>query len=204
MKQLPIILSALALLGVIALLIMYSNMRKNFGPTNRVAVTTSDSTDQPQTHVIGYFQMDSIDQKYTYLGQVRDQMKRNEANASSELENLKKNAVNRVAQLEKRAPTMSQQEFESAQKEIQQLQVNIQQREMKLSQDLQEKQLRLMKDVNNEIESFLKEYNKDGRFQFIFSKGGGDQIYFADSTLDITNDVLAGLNARHESKQKKD
>ncbi len=200
MKQLPLILSSLALVGVIVLGVLFS---KNSSTEPATSAIVTDSTGKVEHAVIGFFQMDSIDQQYKFLGQIRDQIKRNEVNATNELENMKKSAMNRVAQLEKRAPTMSQQEFEAAQKEIQQLQMNIQNREMKLSQDLQEKQLKLMQDINNEIEAFLKEYNKDGRFQFILSKASGDQIFFADSTLDITDDVLKGLNERHESKQEK-
>jgi outer membrane protein len=46
--------------------------------------------------------------------------------------------------------------------------------------------------------SYLRDYNKDKKYQFIlgYSKGGG--ILLANDKLDVTNDILKGLNERYK------
>ena len=41
----------------------------------------------------------------------------------------------------------------------------------------------------------MKEYNKDKNYSYILATGTGlDYLFFKDSTLNITSDVIKGLN----------
>lgn len=53
--------------------------------------------------------------------------------------------------------------------------------------------------LRDSLRSFLADYNKDGRYKMILSRSG-DNILYADKSLDITNDVVAGLNKRYKKK----
>jgi len=46
--------------------------------------------------------------------------------------------------------------------------------------------------------AFLKEYNADGRFQVILNNQGKDNVLMAAEGMDITEDVVAGMNARYK------
>lgn len=48
--------------------------------------------------------------------------------------------------------------------------------------------------VHNDLIGFLKEYNKNHGYDFIFGYQRGSGILFASDSLDITSDVLKGLN----------
>jgi outer membrane protein len=52
----------------------------------------------------------------------------------------------------------------------------------------------MKEDILSRIQNFLKDYNKDGKYDYIFSYEPGFMFY-KDSSLNITNDVIAGLNA---------
>ncbi len=54
--------------------------------------------------------------------------------------------------------------------------------------------------LRDSLNNFLNEYNKDGRYKMILSKSG-DNILYADKALDITNDVVAGLNKRYKKSK---
>jgi len=77
---------------------------------------------------------------------------------------------------------------------------------VKMQQDLQALQERLSNEFDAEtakynnamrdsITSFLKIYNQDKGYSLVLSKAG-DNMLLADPSLDITNDVVAGLNKR--------
>lgn len=196
MKNLSTILSALALVGVIALFAMQLS-----GNKPKPVAGKANNNGGPHTHgMIGYFEMDSIEQHYSFIKEVREQLKRQEENITSELEGTKRSYMGRIQQLQAKAPTMSQQEGEAAQAEINQMQMNLQQKEAKLAQNLQEKQFKMMQEINTKITEFLKGYNEEKKFAYIISHQPGDFIYFTDSTLNITADVIKGLNEAYKKK----
>lgn len=80
----------------------------------------------------------------------------------------------------------------------------------KKQQDLQELQARLENELvmenqknsvmfSDSIQSFLRDYNKDKGYSVILSKVG-DNILLIDPAMNITDEVVAGLNARYAGK----
>ena len=197
MKNVGTILSGLALVGVAILFYLHFGSSKASTKPNQ----GQNAGAAPSPGSIAYFEMDSIEQHYDYVKEVREELKRQEANITNELNTLKKSYMGRVQQLQEKAPSMNQQEGEAAQAEINQMQLSMQQKEAKLAQELQEKQFKMMQEINNKISEFLKTYNASKRYSFILSHAPGDFIYFADTTFNITAEVIKGLN---QTKEKKD
>ncbi|MCC6762395.1 OmpH family outer membrane protein [Phnomibacter sp. MR] len=194
MKNVSTILSILSLAGVAGLFVMqFAGGSSTSKSANAAAKTDSHTHGQ-----VGYFEMDSIEQHYAFVKNVRDQLKKDEDNITAELGGMKKNYMGRIQQLQAKAPTMSQQEGEAAQAEINQMQMTLQQREAKLTQDLQEKQFKMMKEINDKIADFLKTFNANKKYAYIISRSPGDFVYFADSTYNITDEVIKGLNAAYK------
>ena len=81
--------------------------------------------------------------------------------------------------------------------EIQKEQQELQELEAKLSQDIAMELQNINLQLADSLTNYLKEYNADGRFQMILSNTGKDNILMAADALDITNDVIEGLNARY-------
>ena len=84
----------------------------------------------------------------------------------------------------------------------------------KLEQDLQTLSNKLQTELMNEneknslmlrdsINAFLKEYNKSKGYSMIISNTGFDNLLYADSCYNITQEILVGLNARYSSPAKK-
>ena len=152
---------------------------------------------------IAYFDMDSVENKYTYIKEVRDQLKVKEQGISAELNGLQKSYMERVQQLQAKAQSMSQQDGEAAQAEINQMQQKLKQREAELTQGLQGDQFKMMQDINKRIEEFLRTYNQQRKYAFILSHQPGDFIYYKDSLCNITSDIVDGLNTALATEKKK-
>jgi outer membrane protein len=59
-----------------------------------------------------------------------------------------------------------------------------------------------MEDLRKRINDFLVEYNKTKSYSLIFSTSSSVNVLFhKDSTLDITNDIVAGLNAAYNKSK---
>ena len=50
------------------------------------------------------------------------------------------------------------------------------------------------------IMDFLKEYNKNGYYQYIFSYAFGSNLLYANDSLNITKEVLNGLNEKYNKE----
>lgn len=66
-----------------------------------------------------------------------------------------------------------------------------------LAMQLQEEEQVMYRQVLNEVMSYLEEYNMDYNYKFIFSNSFGGQLLYTDKSLNITSDVLVGLNEEY-------
>ena len=71
-------------------------------------------------------------------------------------------------------------------------------------QEIQEEQVVMMNQLGDAIQTFVDKYNEEKQYAMILTNNGGAPVLTADPTLDITEDVLAGLNDEYiKSKSKK-
>jgi outer membrane protein len=198
MKNISTLLSALALIGVAIL--FYLHFSKGEGQKRAVASVSNskDSTD----FRIAYFDIDSLQQNLKSFKEAEEQIKNKENNIKNQLTELNNRNQRRLQELQAKAPTMTQEQGEAAQRELAQLTQQFQQRELQLDQELKRLQMDLMTEVQKNVESYLKKYNQQKGFSFIVAYRPGEFIYYRDSTLDITNDLVNGLNKEYAPKKK--
>ena len=71
-------------------------------------------------------------------------------------------------------------------------------------QEIQEEQLVMMNQLGDAIKTFIDNYNAEKQYAMILTNSGGSPVIAADAALDITEDVLAGLNDEYiKSKNNK-
>jgi len=195
MKNVNTVLNIVSLAAIAALFFLFF---KSGDPGNAVTHTKKDTSGVNNATSIAYFEMDTVERHYNYIKDVQEQLKGRQQAITNELNSTKKSYMTRIQQLQSKAATMSQQEGESAQAEINQMQSELQQKEARLSQELQEQQFKLMQDINKKIEEFLQTFNKNKRYTYILSHSPGDFIYYKDSSNNITDEVIKGLNEEYK------
>ena len=71
-------------------------------------------------------------------------------------------------------------------------------------QEIQEEQLVMMNQLGDAIKTFIEKYNAEKQYAMILTNSAGAPVITADAALDITDDVLAGLNEEYiKSKNNK-
>ena len=71
--------------------------------------------------------------------------------------------------------------------------------------EIMEEQTVMMNQLADAIKTFLDKYNEDKKYAMILTNQGGAPVITADTTLDITDDVLMKLNEEYiKNKNKKD
>lgn len=72
----------------------------------------------------------------------------------------------------------------------------------KLQTNLMEEEQVMNRQILDYITKYLEENKSQFPYQFIFGKSFGSVVLFGDSALDITNQVLAGLNQKYQGEKK--
>ncbi|MEO6637185.1 MAG: OmpH family outer membrane protein [Ginsengibacter sp.] len=173
--------------------------------SNRKASAQKVSSSSPQKlesfSNVAYIDLDSLQNNYTYYQKIKGEFEKKQTAANNEISGLQKKYQNRAMQLQQKGPTMSQQEQESAMQEINKMQQDLQEKKQSIDNDLYNTNSKMKEDILTRIQNFLKDYNKDGKYSYIFSYEPGFMFY-KDSTLNITPDVIAGLNELYAENKK--
>lgn len=91
----------------------------------------------------------------------------------------------------------SQEQFDAAQAKLQKQQEQLQAFSEKIELEMSEAAADYQNVLRDSLYSFINDYNADGRFQMILAKSG-DNILYANPALNITNEVITGLNKRYK------
>jgi outer membrane protein len=163
-------------------------------------VTKADNASVPGDFRIAYFEMDSIENSFSMVKDVKRELGKEEERMNNEMASLEKSYRNKIALFQKQAQTgMSQVQSESANREVLQLQESIRGRKQELDSKYQDLYMRKMRDVKTKIEDFLKDYNAQKGFSYILAYEPG-LFYYRDTAYNITNDVILGLNQLYKKK----
>jgi outer membrane protein len=71
-----------------------------------------------------------------------------------------------------------------------------------LSQQLMQDEMQLNDSLYNKITQYIRGYSKD-KYDMVFGYSKGAGILYAQDSLEITKEVLAGLNKEHPKKEAK-
>lgn len=199
MKQLSLILSiAATLISGFLLVKQFSGNAK----TDQPAVSAEKVSDSEQDFKIAYFDIDSLQNKYQFFKDALGELKVKEEAMNNELSSLERSYQKKISEWQQKGSTMSQSEADAVQREYAQMQQNYQQRRLTLEQQLESLKMDYKKNIKNKIEIYLKEFNKDNRYSYIISYEP-ELMFYKDTTYNITNELIEGLNAEYKNKEKK-
>ena len=105
--------------------------------------------------------------------------------------------------VKKHGNAITQQMAEEFQTQLMQQQQRIDEKKQSLTQRLSEKSYRTMDEIQKQLKDFLAEYNKQKNYTYILTTGTGlDYMVYKDSSLNITADVVSGMNDRLKKDKK--
>lgn len=176
-------------------------------PDIEVAGTTAPPASTRDTSAlndarIAFFSMDSVEQNYALVKESADRVKAEGRRLESELGKEMQRAQARAQELAGKDHTYSTQaQLQADQEEFQKLEMRIQELRMSSQGKIEELQIQMLTKISEEVEDFLKGYNQQAGFDYIFSIQDGGQIWVGNEQLDITGDVVQGLNERHTARK---
>ena len=152
---------------------------------------------------IAYVELDSLNEKITYIKEKRRALEAEQKVIESEWQRSMRSLEAQRDNFVKRGDAITQAEAEKFQGQLMEQQQKIEANKQNAAQRLSEKSYVFMDDIQSKLKTFLKEYNKDQRYMYILTSGTGlDYMIYRDSTLNITDDVIRGMNEKMSSLKK--
>ncbi|MBX9892258.1 MAG: OmpH family outer membrane protein [Chitinophagaceae bacterium] len=192
MKNLTIALNAVLVVAVAVLFYLHFSGTKAGAPA-----TGGNNAAAANGFRIAYFEMDSIENKFDYFIQIREGLRKVEQQKTAELNSLKSAYLSKLKGYQEKGQTMTQAEQANATADLQQMERNYSLKEQAASQELQDEQLKKLTDVKKKIEDYLKVYNAQKGYSYIFSSAP-EFMYFKDTVYNITDEVVKGLNQQYK------
>lgn len=203
MKQLPLILSSLSLIGVAILFGMKTKDQKK----SRQVITTKDSTGKEITLSatrIAYVDIDTLEAHYDYFKKKKSEFEARQKNIDGELERMANALQNEYIALQKKAQKgeLSQSEGEAAQQKLMQKQQDLEIKRQSMGNKYLKDQEDFNKEIHDNLHAYIEKYNEEKGYDYILSYSKDGSILFANQDLDITNDIVKGMNEEKFTPKK--
>ena len=198
MKKAPLIISIVALLGVILLFI-----QQNSSSAPKKVNKKNDS----EIVNLAYVKLDTLIEAYHFYNTKKTELMVDGQSKQQDLEarykSLQRRAYEIQSQVQNRmmTPTRAQKKQEVLAREEQQIMMDKQTYELQIMEANQD----LMKQILDSVKNYVKIYNEDYGFDLVITNDTlGSTVLYAQDQMDITSDIIEGLNARYNGGEVSD
>ena len=196
MKNTSLILSVISLVAVVVfgiLTLTNGGKKADVKAEGEAAVAAADKG------AVVYVDLDRILMEYDMANDLRSVVETKVQNIQAEVnrrgKKLEKDVMDFQNKIDKGLMTRSVAEVQG--QKLQQQEAEFNNYAAQKQQEIQEEQVVMMNQLGDAIQTYITKYNEEKQYAMILTNSGGAPVITADAALDITDDVLAGLNEEY-------
>ncbi|NTD99799.1 OmpH family outer membrane protein [Agrobacterium tumefaciens] len=191
----------LGLFAAAALITAFSACQNKDAKTTETKKTDSTTAAVSVNEKIVFVNQDSLLTKYEYYKDLKNKFEKKTKDAQSDLQSKQQAYQREVTQYQQSAGTLSADQRKSTEERLGRKGQELQAYQQNAGGALQNEQAVETEKLYDKVAGYLKTYSKEKGYKMVltFSKGNS-AILFADESLDITSEVIKGLNAEYTKK----
>ena len=169
----------------------------HFSGNKPASLSGSDSTGIGGRRVV-YVQVDSLLTNYHFFDDTRKELENKRFQLENDLANRGRSLENEIKFFQQKAQTMTLDQARSTEAQLGKKQQDLIAYRDRSAQTLAQEEADKNAELYDKIYQYIEKYNKDNAYEFVlgYSKGGG--ILYADSTLNVTQKMIDGLNEEYK------
>ncbi len=200
MKKANLIINVILIVGLAALFVLhFTNDRVRVENTSDHVPMITDSSGMG----IAYIQIDSVLTNMKMYKDLTDKLsgkqKEVETKFGSQYKAFEKEVTDYQGKVQKGLVTRS--EAQALEQQLAARNAELEEQRNNYMRELQEENMVSQNKVIDYIMTYLKEFNKGKNYQYIMSYSFGGGILYAAENLDITNEVVKGINLQYDKEQ---
>lgn len=195
MKKISII--GLMAISAICFTACKNNTENNAGQTSETAVTAAAGS-------IVYFNLDRVLDQYDMANDKRSEVEAKVATIQKEVTRRQKNLEDAINDFQNKINKglMTSVTAQAQQQKLQEQEQAFQQFAQQKQAEIMEEQQVMMNVLADAIQTFVEKYNEEKGFAMILTNQASVPVVVADPSLDITNDIVSGLNKEYVKTKK--
>lgn len=201
MKQnLLLVINGVLAVAVVVLFFLFFNYSK----INNKSLAKEDScSSEEKIFPVAFIDVDSLLHNYEFTKQANEkllsQSEKAEARLQREMEQWQKDGMEFQRKIQTNS-FLSRDRAEQEEMRLMKKRDELENLRNKLSRDLMDEQRRMNEQLRDTINSFLKDFNMDKKYQIILSNTMNDNILYSEQAHNITSEVVDALNLRYNKK----
>jgi outer membrane protein len=197
MKQFSLVVNIVLIVAVGILYYLHFSGGKKVLVNDKSAARNVHDTSIGNKIVMAYVELDSLNNNVSFIKKRKVELEAEQRTIANEYENSYRELTTLRDNFLKKGNAITQQEAEAFQEKLGLKQQEIEQVKQQKTQRLAEKGARIMEDMQSKLKEFMNEYNVEKKYTLIFTTGTGlDYFLYKDSTLNITSEIVKGLNGK--------
>ncbi len=183
-------------IAVVVLYILHFTANKSQAP---VFVNATDSTlmAMPGINAV-YVNGDSLLENYDYFKNAKKQFEAKTVRTEKEIEAKRSVLELEFTNYQKMASSMSAEQRARTEESLMRKEQELRLFGENAANKLQEEQNKFNEELFDKVSKYLKEHSKEKSYKVVFNFTKGAGILYADDSLNITNEVLEGLNREYK------
>src|SRR5687767_7973946 len=141
---------------------------------------------------------DSVLHHYEYLKTNRVTMEEKTKKMEQEYRNRAQGLQNEITAYQRNVSNMTLGQVKAVEEDLGKKQQNLQMYQQSLGQQLMQEEAKIQKELYDRITVFLKKYGNEKGLQIVLKFDQTSDLLFAGNPLDISQDVITGLNAEYK------
>ena len=195
MKNLSLILNVVLLVAVAFLYVLHFS-----SPSKSEPASASSSDTLAVNLKVAYINSDSVLKHYDYLKVNREQLEAKTKKMDQDLRNRTAGLEKEISAYQRNVSSMTLGQVRAVEEDLGKKQQNLQMYQQSLQQQLLQEEAKLNKELYDRITGFLKGYGKEKGLQVVLKFDPSSDVLYGGEALDITQDVITGLNAAYQSE----
>ena len=197
MKQFSIVLNVVLLTAVAFLYYLHFSVPAQSSSIFSSVTTKFHDTSMCDRISVAYVELDSLNNNVFFIKERKKELEGEQRVIANEYEGAYRKMTQLRDEFIKKGKSITQREAEAFQEKLGIQQQQIEQQKQQKTQQLAEKGARVMEDMQGKLKDFMNEYNRNKKFTMIFTTGTGlDYFLYKDASLDITSEIVKGLNEK--------
>jgi len=202
MKNLNYIINGVLAAAVIVLFVLYFTGES--GKENEHHSSASEQVISQGGGSIAYFKVDSVMSNWKLYFDMQDELASKQTQLETDFEKKSQSYMKRVedAQYKIQRGLVTRAEIEQLQQQLAAEEQNLVNLQQNYGLQMQEEGLVKNRQMIDKLEQFIKSYNADKKYTYIFSYAFGGNLLYGDDAYDITDEVISGINEMFPAKEE--
>ena len=196
MKNFSIVLNVILAIAVVVLYVLHFTGGHDADSSEQASVSAT-----PTNLSIAYVNSDSLLANYDYFKELEKKFMDKREKLNAEYQNRAEGLQREVQNFQSTAGNMTISQARAVEEDLRKKQQNLMMYQEQLGQQLMQEEATMNSDLYDKVSDYLHNYGSNKNLQIVLTYTKGSGVLYANEGLDITNEVMLGLNDAYKAEK---